>query len=238
MVFKIGNKIMLGRHLSEETKLKIKNIALNNPNYGMRGKHHTEESNEKNRISHLGKQASNKTKEKMRLSQELRKDKNKYWLGKHFTINMKEKIGRANKGKIVTMETRKKISKTLIGHRQSKETIKKICEARKVQIFPLQDTSIEVKIQKFLKQLNISFFTHQYIKEIEHGYQCDILIPSMNLIIECDGDYWHKYPVGRDIDRIRTKELINNGYRVIRLWENEIKVMEINDLKTKLESIK
>ncbi|GAG67123.1 unnamed protein product [marine sediment metagenome] len=41
----------------------------------------------------------------------------------------------------------------------------------------------------------------------------------MNLVIECDGDYWHKYPVGRDIDHIRTKELIQKGFKVLRLWE-------------------
>jgi hypothetical protein len=42
--------------------------------------------------------------------------------------------------------------------------------------------------------MELTFFTHQYIKEIEHGYQCDILIPLMRLVIECYGDYWHKYP--------------------------------------------
>lgn len=109
---------------------------------------------------------------------------------------------------------------------------------RTFQITPKKDTKIEVKIQKFLKKLKIDFFTHQYIKEIEHGYQCDILIPSMNLVIECDGDYWHKYPVGRDIDHIRTKELIENGFKVLRLWEFEIKAMTINKFKNKLEEVK
>ncbi len=106
---------------------------------------------------------------------------------------------------------------------------------RPKQIIPTKDTSIEVKIQNFLKQLGIEFFTHQYIKEIEHGYQCDILIPSMNLVIECDGDYWHKYPIGNDIDHIRTSELLSKGFKVLRLWENEIKVMDINKFKYILE---
>jgi len=50
----------------------------------------------------------------------------------------------------------------------------------------------------------------------------------MNLVIECDGDYWHKYPTGTEIDHIRTKELIEKGFKVLRLWENEIKPMTIN----------
>ncbi len=105
-----------------------------------------------------------------------------------------------------------------------------IKEKRKEQKFPLIDSSIEVKIQDFLKELNISFLTHQYM-EIEHGYQCDILIPSMNLIIECDGDYWHKYPIGREIDKIRTNELVSKGFYVLRLWEHDIKVMTLEQLK-------
>jgi len=64
---------------------------------------------------------------------------------------------------------------------------------RAKQISPVKDTSIEVKIQNFLKELGIEFFTHKYMK-IEHGYQCDILIPSKSLVIECDGDYWHNLP--------------------------------------------
>jgi len=106
----------------------------------------------------------------------------------------------------------------------------KMREARKLKVFPVKDTGIEVKIQDFLKQLKIEFFTHKYMN-IEHGYQCDILIPSMNMIIECDGDYWHKYPIGRNIDRIRTKELKNAGFTVLRLWEREINEMNIGEFK-------
>ena len=104
---------------------------------------------------------------------------------------------------------------------------------RSKQIFPVKDTSIEVKIQNFLKQLGIEFFTHQCIK-IKHGYQCDILIPVINLVIECDGDYWHKYPVGNDIDHVRTKELIKKGFKVLRLWEFEINAMAINEFEKRL----
>jgi len=70
---------------------------------------------------------------------------------------------------------------------------------------------------------------------IKHCYQCDILIPSMNLVIECDGDYWHKYPIGREIDNIRTSELINKGFKVLRLWEFEINEMTIDKFKERLK---
>lgn len=115
-------------------------------------------------------------------------------------------------------------------------------EARKTQIFPVKDTTIEVKIQNYLKQLGIEFYTHQYIKEIEHGYQCDIVIPvqegiNKKTIIECFGTYWHDYPLSREIDVIRCNELREQNYRVLVFWENEIKVMEIEDLRNKLGGI-
>ncbi len=56
----------------------------------------------------------------------------------------------------------------------------------------------------------------------------------MNLVIECDGNYWHKYPVGLEKDHIRTEELIEKGFKVLRLWEHEIKSMDLNSFKGRL----
>lgn len=192
------SKSNLGRRLSEDTKIKMcgrtpwnkgkkpsveriikqKENAKTNDNYGMRNKHHSEE-----------------TKEKIKNS----------W-------NTQEK-------RIFAKERRSK------------------------QILPIKDTSIEIKIQNFLKQLRIEFFTHQYMT-IEHGYQCDILIPSMNLVIECDGDYWHGNPIlypnpttlqqeQINEDKIRTIELIAKGFKVLRLWEFEINDMTIEQFKNR-----
>jgi very-short-patch-repair endonuclease len=149
----------------------------------------------------------------------------------------KRKISLAHKGKKLTEEHKRKIGmkgklNPMHGKNHSEESVKKIKEARKNQK-NCYTTSIEIKIQNFLKKLNIEFFTHQYIN-IEHGYQCDILIPSINLVIECDGDYWHKYPIGREIDQIRTSELLEKGFKVLRLWECEINKMSIKNFQNKL----
>lgn len=153
--------------------------------------------------------------------------------GKKHTGETKRKIGIKSKLKHIPCkkETRIKIGLANKNHIVTKETREKIKKARAKQIFPIKDTSIEIKIQNFLKQLGIEFFTHQYIKKIEHSYQCDIFIPSLNMIIECDGNYWHKYPVGNNIDHIRTKELTEKGFKVLRLWENKIRIMKLNDFK-------
>ena len=253
MVFKKGDKgYWKGKKFTEEVKKKIsegikksyiesrripiKLIGKKNPMYG---KHHTLESRKKISLGHLGlKQSKESIRKRLEKTKGNKPNLGKHWklsketkrkmseslkgntrnLGKHFSEEHKRKIGEGNKGKKHSEESRKKISK-----------------ARAKQIFPVKDTSIEVKIQNFLKQLNIEFFTHQYIKEIEHSYQCDILIPSMNLVIECDGDYWHKFPIGNDLDHIRTKELLENGFKVLRLWENEIRVMELNNFEELLK---
>ena len=98
------------------------------------------------------------------------------------------------------------------------------------------DMKIE-KIQKYLNDLSIEFIPHKIISDIIHVYRCDIFIPKQNLIIECDGDYWHKYPVGRDIDKLRNQELIQKGYKIIRLWEHEINSINLQSFKEKLLNV-
>lgn len=175
----------------------------------------------------------------------------------------RRKISLANIGKVISLEQRKKISSTLQGRKMLESIKNKIKftwnlpgyiqfakERRKKQIIPLNDSMIEVKIQDYLKQLGVSFFTHQYLSQIKHSYQCDIWIPAMNLIIECDGDYWHANPdkykdvdlderqrLQKEKDSIRTKELIEKGFKVLRLWESEIKVIEFSEFAEKIKNV-
>jgi len=197
-----------GISMSEESKLKLSKASI--------GKHHSE-----------------KTKLKMKLYHNKHPSKTQFKKGHIMSKETKDKIIKAligkptwNKGIPHSKETKLKIKESC----NKPENIKRLKEARAKQIFPLKDTTIEVKIQNFLKQLGIEYFTHQYMK-IEHGYQCDVLIPSMNMVIECDGDYWHKYPVGRDIDKIRTSELSKKGFKVLRLWEHEINKLKLNEFR-------
>ena len=85
-----------------------------------------------------------------------------------------------------------------------------------------KDSSIEMSMQKELKERSIQFVKHKFIDNIKHSYSCDIFIMP-NIVIECDGDYWHKYPKGLDIDKNRNKELQEKGYLILRYWEREIK---------------
>jgi very-short-patch-repair endonuclease len=54
------------------------------------------------------------------------------------------------------------------------------------------------------------------------GYWPDFLIPSKNLIIECDGKYWHEMPGRAEHDELRDRKLRGLGYTVVRLSEESI----------------
>ena len=161
-------------------------------------------------------------------------------------------------GKKHSEETRKLIRKNtpkqfgeknpFYGKTHSEETRKILRKSRATQILPVKDTLIEIKIQNFLKQLKIEFYTHNYM-HIEHSYQCDILIhPQPNFmaekktIIEVDGDYWHGNPIKFpnpslmqkeqiEEDACRNEELKVAGFNIIRLWENDIKKMNLEAFK-------
>jgi len=179
--------------------------------------------------------------------------KNKTWeemYGVERAKEMKEQQRLRRLGTKASEETKRKISES--SKNPSFEIRMKMRKHRATQIFPIKDTKIEVKIQKFLTELRIEFLTHQYV-EIEHSYQSDIFIPiqegiTQPTIIECDGDYWHgnikKFPNLNkqqidqiEEDKIRTQEIIEKGYRVIRLWEHEIKKMTLKGFKNKFNQL-
>ena len=117
-----------------------------------------------------------------------------------------------------SIELIKKRTEARRGYKNSKEHNIKISVARLKQILPLEDSSIEIKIQNFLKKLHIEFYTHFWVSKIENSYLCDIYIPSLKTIIECDGCYWHGCPIcklnsndrikeHKKRDKLRTKEI-------------------------------
>ena len=156
--------------------------------------------------------------------------------GKKRALEIREINVKSHSGKKASEETKKKMREWIkvnnphLGKKFPKELYPNmgLRKTRQNIIMPIKDSKIELKTQNFLKELNIDFFTHHMINQIKHRYQCDIWIPSKNLVIECDGDYWHSYPTGREIDKIRTSELIEKGFKVLRLWERDIKVMDID----------
>lgn len=77
-------------------------------------------------------------------------------------------------------------------------------------------TSIESKIRNYLAGIGIEFIPEHKINR----WSIDIFIPSQNLAIECDGDYWHKKT--KDRDARKDKILREYGITVLRLTETDI----------------
>jgi len=100
-----------------------------------------------------------------------------------------------------------------------------------------KDTAPERLTQKYLRELGISFTTQYELG----GKFYDIFIPSKNLLIEVDGDYWH----GKDIDfldksKMQQRSFVNdrkkdgiatmNGLQIVRIWESEITIEKIKQI--------
>jgi len=82
-----------------------------------------------------------------------------------------------------------------------------------------KETIPELLVKEELISRNIIFIS-QYPYKLGIA---DFYIPQYNAIIECDGNYWHKYPIGTYKDFEHTLYLVSSGYDVYRFWESEIK---------------
>jgi len=115
------------------------------------------------------------------------------------------------------MRARKVLNHTPKFHTQ--ETKDKLRVARLKQKILQIDTSIELKVKAYLEDKGIEFI-HPF--NFGNMYQCDFYIPTINLIVECDGTYWHSRPdaIKRDIAKDKyAKEL---GFKMLRLTEQQI----------------
>ncbi|KKT84987.1 MAG: Protein containing DUF559 [Candidatus Collierbacteria bacterium GW2011_GWA2_44_99] len=81
------------------------------------------------------------------------------------------------------------------------------------------ETSIEKIVRIRLKKAKIPFE-----QEVKIGkYHSDFMIQNTNILIECDGDYWHGLPSAIAKDKVRDLILRTKGYEVLRFTETEIK---------------
>lgn len=88
-------------------------------------------------------------------------------------------------------------------------------------------TGLERKVQAGLTERGI-----QFVSEYPVGpFSIDIFIPSSNLAIECDGNYWHERRASKDA--VRDRYITKCGITVIRFPEDEIN----NHLEAVLDKI-
>lgn len=79
-------------------------------------------------------------------------------------------------------------------------------------------TSIEIAVKSVLDALGIKNEPEKAIGR----YPVDFYLPDYNMVIECDGDYWHSLPKSIERDARKDKYLTAHGYKVVRLREKDI----------------
>ena len=116
-------------------------------------------------------------------------------------------------GKKHTEETKEKMRKARLGK------IPANIDQLKKRIYTKYPTSIERAVYDYLLMKGVIF---EKQKEIDGKFIVDAYIPSLNLIIECDGVYWHSLPKAIIKDKIKNKYFKSEGFNLLRLTEKEI----------------
>lgn len=147
---------------------------------------------------------SNKDEIKERMCETKRKNSQyPYWLGKKRSDADKSKMGAGH---------------TEEGKQKSKIGLAKFFSSGK-------PTSIELKVYNELKRLGILF---EKQKLINNKFIVDAFIPSLNLVIEADGDYWHNIETVRRKDKSENAYLTTCGFKVVRIPEHTINESSFN----------
>ncbi len=81
-------------------------------------------------------------------------------------------------------------------------------------------TSIEVAIGDELERVGLNYQSNVPLCKIG---VVDFYLPDYDIIIQCDGDYWHNRPEVKQRDVTQDLVYSFNSYKVFRFWEHEIK---------------
>jgi very-short-patch-repair endonuclease len=190
----------------------IKNISISKKGQlpWITGKHHTEKAKEKCRIARAKQIITKGIKKKM--SEGIKNAHQRKIFG------FQKGKPAWNKGIPRTEETKNKLRKPHRPH--TKE------EIEKMRIWSInnpnrkfKDTSIELKIESELQRRNINYQKQVPLCKVAI---VDFYLPERQLVIECDGDYWHNQLGAKEKDEEKTKALTFNGFNVYRFWGHEI----------------
>ena len=86
----------------------------------------------------------------------------------------------------------------------------------------LKPSSIEIKVQEQLDEIGIRYVQQKRIYNGERYFFLDFYIPSLKLIIECNGDYWHNLPEKIERDKSLKKYVESVDRNIVFIWEHEI----------------
>jgi len=80
-----------------------------------------------------------------------------------------------------------------------------------------KDSILERTAQNLLSSLGVEYVRHHVV-----GYfEFDLFIPAANLLIECNGEYWHSLRKSQDAAKFTYVDRYFPEYRVLYLWERD-----------------
>lgn len=204
---------------------------------------------EKRRQSQLGRRHTEETKRKMSAKAQGRKhtaaSRAKMSAAKKGvpkTEERKRQISEKLKGRVLSEETKRRMSEAVkrrfqdperrkahgVGRRKfwaslTPEERSKIAlpgrlaclEATRLR----EPTSIEVAVAGVLRSMGLTIETQVLFRY----YIADIFIPAHNLVVECDGDYWHSTPQMKAHDAKRDRWFAKHDMKVVRIKECDIR---------------
>ena len=184
----------------------------------------SKEFREKLSLSALGHIPSKETRDKISIKNS--GEKNGFF-GKHHTYSNLEIISISSQ----RMWKNENIRYKLLNYEGRIENCRKgaLAAYKKIKDKGFCNTKPEIEMKKILSELKIEYVQSKEIINIKHCYASDFFIEKYNLIIEVDGTYWHNYPLGRDLDKIRGEELSKAGYKLIRFWEGMFDINLVNE---------
>lgn len=123
------------------------------------------------------------------------------------------------------------------GRIQSKETREKMSDSaiqRIIKTGKVKRSLLEIRFETFLETLDIKFISSYYINTKNYHFIFDFYLPKDNILIEVDGDFWHCNPKTHSFPICKTQEINvkndqeknkwaeENGYKLLRFWEDDI----------------
>jgi very-short-patch-repair endonuclease len=128
----------------------------------------------------------------------------------------------------------------MYGKKHSPETIKKIFSYRKMNL-------LESAVAKLFDEYKIKYHFQFFISDNGICKSYDFKIKGKPILIELDGDYWHGGPGAKipyekvnevkENDKFKNKMAKNNGYKLLRFWESDIKENPAKVMKTLLNEL-
>ena len=191
-----------------------------------------------------------------KLGERIQWNKGKSWTETYSKEQIKEL-----KEVIESPTRRKNISKALKGKKKTAEAAE-ACRNNGRNAIPILRQKMKEKLsngkfeissklekdffEKYLKLFNVEFETQYYINDI-HQY-CDAYVPSKNLIIEVNGDYWHYNPITNkkkptfyqlkrmEKDKLKKEYCDKHNIKLFNIWENDIK-HNLDEVLTELKKV-